>query len=204
MPAVLRVLIDRAHYFYLLYNDSATNAHALSLLASPRHSLVTPEMFPTPRGKKAANANPSKPKSIHAEIIYTCCSAQSLTFSFSSAMDRALFFSALFCSSLAFAAAARSEDRTVCALELILDTLLEGALPLRPIWEFIPEDRGRGSICFGGLDGILNIEGRGLSVPRLSFIRLGAKVKGGSGEGSAGPGEFREKLEKRSWKLALS
>ena len=81
----------------------------------------------------------------------------------------------------------------------MLDTLLEGALPFRPIGSSIPEDRGRGSICFGGLDGILNIEGRGLSVPRLSCIfRLGAKVKDGSGEGSAGPGEFRERLEKRS------
>lgn len=87
----------------------------------------------------------------------------------------------------------------------MLDILLDGALPLWRSHASITEDRGRGSPCFGGLGGILNIEGRGLSVPRLSCIlQQGAKAKEGSEDGGAGPGVFKDGLEKRSWKLALS
>jgi hypothetical protein len=79
----------------------------------------------------------------------------------------ALFFSAFFCSNLALAAAALSGGRVLLVLEPSkLESRLEATLASVVIDLCLassPEVRDRIIAGLGGLDGITNIEGRGLA-----------------------------------------
>ena len=82
-----------------------------------------------------------------------------------SACDCTLFFSAFFCSSLALAAAALSGGRVFLVLEPSkLESRLEALA--RALIDLCrassPEVRDRIIARLGGLDGMTNIEGRGL------------------------------------------
>jgi len=88
-------------------------------------------------------------------------------FSLSPAIAWALFFSAFFCPNLALAAAALSGGRGFLILEPSkLESRLEATLASAVIdlcRASSPEVRDRIIAGLGGLDGITNIEGRGLA-----------------------------------------